>query len=184
MADPKNEKLRYPIGKVTLPEVIEPKDIKRWVSVLEELPGRLKYLVRNLNDQQLDTPYRENGWTIRQVLHHLFDSHTNSYIRFKWTLTEDEPLIKAYFEERWAELPDAKDTPIDLALQGLEALHAKWICLLRGLNEDQLKRCFIHPESNNKVSLEQNIGIYAWHSEHHFAHIEQLMKRQGWNSSI
>ncbi len=175
-----NDELRYPIGKVKLPEVITPKHIKAWISILEETPEKLKYLVRNLNEKQLDTPYRDGGWTIRQVLHHLVDSHMNSYIRFKWTLTEEEPVIKAYFEERWADLADTKDAPVDLALQALEALHAKWTYLLQGLNPDQLKRCFIHPESNSKVSLEQNIGIYAWHSEHHIAHIEQLMKRQGW----
>jgi hypothetical protein len=174
------EEIRYPIGKVKLPEVITEQDIKTWISVLEETPEKLKYLVRNLNEKQLDTPYRDGGWTIRQVLHHLVDSHMNSYIRFKWTLTEKEPLIKAYFEDRWADLPDTKDGPVDLALQALEALHAKWTYLLRGLNPDQLKRCFIHPESNSKVSLEQNIGIYAWHSKHHTAHIEHLMKRQGW----
>ena len=174
------EEIRYPIGKVKLPEVITEQDIKTWISVLEETPEKLKYLVRNLNEKQLDTPYREGGWTIRQVLHHLVDSHMNSYIRFKWTLTEEEPVIKAYFEDRWADLPDTKDAPVDLALQALEALHAKWTYLLQGLSSDQLKRCFIHPESNSKVSLEQNIGIYAWHSEHHIAHIEQLMKRRGW----
>ena len=174
------EEIRYPIGKVRLPQVITAQDIKTWISILEETPERLKYLVRNLNEKQLDTPYREGGWTIRQVLHHMVDSHMNSYIRFKWTLTEEEPVIKAYFEDRWADLPDTKDAPVDLALQTLEALHAKWTYLLQGLNPDQLKRCFIHPESNSKVSLEQNIGIYAWHSEHHIAHIEQLMKRRGW----
>ena len=180
MEDLTAEKLRYPIGKMKLPNVIKSQDIKTWISILEETPERLKYLVRNLNEKQLDTPYREGGWTIRQVLHHLVDSHMNSYIRFKWTLTEEEPVIKAYFEDRWADLPDTKDAPVDLALQALEALHAKWTYLLQGLNPDQLKRCFIHPESNSKVSLEQNIGIYAWHSEHHIAHIEQLMKLRGW----
>ncbi len=180
MEDLTAEKLRYPIGKVKLPEVITPKHIKAWISILDEPPEKLNYLVRNLSEKQLDTPYRDGGWTIRQVLHHLVDSHMNSYIRFKWTLTEEEPVIKAYFEDRWANLPDTKDAPVDLALQALEALHAKWTYLLQGLNPDQLKRCFIHPESNSKVSLEQNIGIYAWHSEHHIAHIEQLMKRRGW----
>lgn len=180
MTHSKIEELRYPIGKTQLPEVIREADIKSWINILEELPDRLRELVQSLNEKQLDTPYRAGGWTVRQVLHHLVDSHTNSYIRFKWTLTEDEPVIKAYFEERWAELHDSKEAPIDMALMALEALHAKWTYLLRGLDQDQLKRCFIHPETNNKVSLEQNIGIYAWHSEHHFAHIEQLMKREGW----
>ena len=178
---PSIEELKYPIGKVKLPDLILTENIKTWISILDETPGKLKYLVRNLNEKQLDTPYREGGWTIRQVLHHLVDSHMNSYIRFKWTLTEEEPVIKAYYEERWAELNDSREGPVDLALQALEALHTKWTYLLRGLDSDQLKRCFIHPESNSKVSLEQNIGIYAWHSEHHYAHIEQLMKRKGWS---
>ena len=180
MEDLTAEKLRYPIGKVKLPNVIKSQDIKAWITVLEETPNKLKQLVRNLDEKQLDTPYREAGWTIRQVLHHVVDSHMNSYIRFKWALTEEEPVIKAYFEERWAELPDATGGPAELALQALEALHVKWTYLLRGLDEDQLQRCFIHPESNSKVSLEQNIGIYAWHSQHHIAHIENLMKRRGW----
>ncbi len=179
---PSIEELKYPIGKVKLPQIIEPKHIEAWLSILEETPATLKHLVRNLDEKQLDTPYREGGWTIRQVLHHLVDSHMNSYIRFKWTLTEDEPVIKAYFEERWAELEDSKGGPVDLALQALEALHKKWTYLLKGLDRDQLKRCFIHPESNGRVSLEQNIGIYAWHSQHHIAHIERLMKRRGWAS--
>ena len=180
MEDLTAEELRYPIGKVKLPDVIKSQDINDWISVLEETPNKVKHLVRNLNEKQLDTPYREEGWTIRQVLHHLVDSHMNSYIRFKWALTEDEPVIKAYFEERWAELPDSTGGPIELALEALEALHVKWTYLLRSLDKDQLKRSFVHPESKSKVSLEQNIGIYAWLSQHHIAHIENLMKRRGW----
>ncbi len=165
MEDLTAEELRYPIGKVKLPDVIKSQDINAWISVLEETPNKLKQLVRNLDEKQLDTPYREGGWTIRQVLHHLVDSHMNSYIRFKWALTEDEPVIKAYFEERWAELPDSTGGPIELALQALETLHVKWTYLLRSLDKDQLKRSFVHPESKSKVSLEQNIAIYAWHSQ-------------------
>lgn len=181
MSDQEIDILRYPIGKVKLPEVIRSEDVNAWISILEETPDRLKNLIRNLSENQLDTPYREGGWTIRQVVHHVVDSHMNSYIRFKWTLTEQEPVIKAYFEDRWAEIPDTKEGPVDLALQLLEALHLKWTYLLRTLDEDQLKRCFIHPETNSKVSLAQNIGIYAWHSQHHHAHIENLMVRKGWS---
>ena len=157
MEDQTQEEQRYPIGKVQLPDVIKSQDIQAWISVLEETPNKLKQLVQNLDDKQLDTPYRQGGWTIRQVLHHLVDSHMNSYIRFKWALTEDEPVIKAYFEERWAELPDTTGGPAELALHALEALHVKWTYLLRSLDKDQLKRSFIHPESKRKVSLEQDV---------------------------
>ena len=174
------KELRYPIGQAQLPNRINREHIEHWIHTLEQLPAQLEQLVAPLDDEQLDTPYREGGWTIRQVLHHLVDSHTNSYIRFKWALTEEEPVIKAYFEERWAELEDSKAGPIDLALNSLKALHAKWTYLLRTLDEKQLKRCFVHPEGNKKVSLAENIGIYAWHSEHHYAHIARLLERKGW----
>ena len=175
-----DEELKYPIGKAQLPEPITQQHVEQWIRTLEEFPQRLERLVADLNEAQLDTPYRKGGWTIRQVLHHLVDSHTNSYIRFKWALTEEEPVIKAYFEERWAELEDSKAGPVDLALNSLRALHGKWTYFLRTLDENQLKRCFIHPEGNKKVSLAENIGIYSWHSEHHYAHIERLMARKGW----
>lgn len=174
------EELKYPIGKAHLPDEIDADLIKQWIQILERFPEKLTDLVQNLDEIQLDTPYREGGWTIRQVVHHLVDSHTNSYIRFKWTLTEEKPLIKAYFEDRWAELADSKEAPVEMALQSLRALHAKWTWLLRRLDDKQLKRCFVHPEGNKRVSLEQNIGIYAWHSEHHYAHIENLLKRKNW----
>ena len=172
--------LRYPIGLVELPAEIGEEHLEEWIRILEQFPTDLVELVKGLHPEQLDTPYREGGWTIRQVLHHLVDSHTHSYIRFKWALTEEEPVIKAYFEERWAELEDSREGSVDLALNSLESLHARWTYLLRRLDRNQLKRCFIHPEGNKKVSLEENIGIYAWHSRHHYAHIEQLLKRKGW----
>lgn len=174
------EELKYPIGRAQVPDEIGAVLVDQWIQILEGFPKKLADLVENLDENQLGTPYREGGWTIRQVLHHLVDSHNNSYIRFKWTLTEDEPLIKAYYEERWAELKDSREAPAELALKALEALHAKWTWLLRSLDDEQLNRCFIHPEGNQRVSLKRNIGIYAWHSRHHYAHIENLMKRQGW----
>ena len=116
--------LKYPIGKALIPETVTKEHVEQWIQTLEELPERLEHLVADLNDEQLDTPYREGGWTVRQVLHHLVDSHTNSYIRFKWALTEEEPVIKAYFEDQWAELEDSKAGPIDLALNSLKALSA------------------------------------------------------------
>lgn len=174
------EQLKYPIGKPEIPSTITQRDLEKWISDIERFPHELEYLVRELSDNQLDTPYREGGWTVRQVIHHSYDSHHNSYTRFKWTLTEDTPLIKAYFEERWAELDDSKSGPILLTIDALKALHAKWVFLLKGLSKSDLERVFIHPDGNEKVTLKENIGIYAWHCQHHYAHIEQLMIRKQW----
>ena len=174
------EQLQYPIGKTNIPKDISKKNIEEWISVLEKFPQELEFLTKDLSENQLDTPYRENGWTIRQVVHHCYDSHHNSYTRFKWTLTEDSPVIKAYFEERWAALNDSKTAPVFLSIDALKALHAKWVYFLNGLSKSDLDKYFIHPSGNEKVSLKENIGIYAWHCNHHFAHIEQLMVRKGW----
>lgn len=174
------DNLKYPIGEVNLPAEITTLQITGWIETIEQFPSKLENLVKNLNEEQLDTTYRENGWTIRQVIHHCADSHTNSYIRFKWTLTENTPIIKAYFEERWAELPDSKKAPISLSINMLKSLHAKWTYLLKCLNSNDLEKEFIHPESNASVSIAQNIGIYAWHCNHHYAHIYNLMQRKNW----
>ena len=174
------EKLRYPIGKYNNPEKYEEAKIREWILILENFPKRLESLVKNLSDHQLDTRYRPEGWTIRQVIHHLADSHHHSYIRFKWALTEDKPVIKYYYEKLWAELTDAKTAPIELSLNHLKAVHAKLVYLLKSLNKDELHKSFIHPEYNKEVALWKNIGIYAWHSNHHYAHIENVMKLNGW----
>ena len=174
------EKLRFPIGQASIPEKIKQKDIKHWISILEAFPEKLEALTTKLNEAQLDTPYREEGWTVRQVVHHCYDSHHNSYTRFKWALTEDSPVIKVYFEERWAVLHDTKLAPISLSITALKALHAKWVYLLKGLSKTDFEKYFIHPVNNEKVSLKENIGIYAWHCQHHFAHIEQLLIRKNW----
>ena len=173
------EHFKYPIGRVNIPDIITDKDIQKWISLLDSFPRKMRLITKNLSEEQLDTPYREGGWTIRQVVHHVVDSHYNSYIRFKWTLTEDKPVIKAYYEDRWAELDDYK-APIELSLKALESLHDKWVYLLKGLSKDELKRVFIHPETNEEVTLEKNIGIYAWHSKHHYAHIADLLMRKDW----
>lgn len=174
------EQLKYPIGKLIVPENITSKNIEDWISILEKFPQELEFLTRELSENQLDTRYREQGWTIRQVIHHCYDSHHNSYTRFKWALTEDNPVIKVYFEERWAELKDSNSAPIFLSIDALKALHAKWVFLLNGLSSKDLEKTFIHPSGNEQVTLKENIGIYAWHCNHHFAHIEQLMIRKGW----
>ncbi|WP_111708658.1 YfiT family bacillithiol transferase [Lutibacter citreus] len=174
------EKLKYPIGQANIPTKISEVHIKEWISTIEEFPIKLETLVKDLSNEQLDSKYRQNGWTIRQVIHHCADSHHNSYSRFKWTLTEDTPVIKAYYEERWAELFDGKSGPINLSINMLSALHAKWVYLLRGLSDQDLNKEFIHPEGNNYISLKTNIGIYAWHCNHHYAHIYNLMKSKNW----
>ncbi|TDQ25771.1 YfiT family bacillithiol transferase [Tenacibaculum caenipelagi] len=173
-------KLKYPIGKPNIPAEISSELLAEWIDTLEHFPEKLKSLVKDLSEEQLDTPYRENGWTIRQVIHHCADSHHNSYIRFKWTLTEDKPVIKVYFEDRWAELFDSKTAPIQFSLDALKALHAKWVYLLKGLSEEDLHKSFIHPDGNEEVKLKNNIGIYAWHCNHHYAHIEQLLIKKNW----
>ena len=170
------EELKYPIGKFIKPKRITLESISRWIDEIEHLPHQIRVAVEGLNDKQLDTPYRPDGWTIRQVVHHLPDSHMNSYIRFRWALTEDKPKIKAYHEDRWAELQDAKHGNIDISLILLEAIHIRWALLLRSLSLEQLHKSFIHPDSKKEVRLDENIGIYAWHGKHHLAHIENCVK--------
>nr|WP_321411567.1 putative metal-dependent hydrolase [uncultured Allomuricauda sp.] len=174
------EQLRYPIGKFETPETITNADLEQWITDLETLPQRLSDLVIPLSDEQLDTPYRPDGWTVRQLVHHISDSHHNSYIRFKWALTEDTPTIKAYDEKAWAELFDTRTAPILMSLYHLSAVHAKLVYLLKGLSEAQLERSFIHPDGNQETSLKENIARYAWHSNHHYAHIQNLVTRKKW----
>ncbi|TNJ44584.1 putative metal-dependent hydrolase [Tamlana fucoidanivorans] len=180
MAEQELNKLRFPIGQFECPQVITKQHIEDWISILEQFPNRLETLVNKLTSEQLDTVYRPGGWTIRQVIHHLSDSHHHSYTRFKWALTEDKPLIKAYYEERWAELEDSKTAPIEMSLSHLKAIHYKLVYLLKSLSESDLEKSFIHPETNSEVVLSYNIGNYAWHSNHHYAHIETAMKTLKW----
>ncbi|HDZ05621.1 hypothetical protein LCGC14_0066750 [marine sediment metagenome] len=174
------EKLKYPIGHFECPEDISKEDIEKWIKVLETLPERLSNLVKNFSEDQLNTPYRKDGWTVRQVVHHMADSHHHSYTRFKWALTENRPLIKVYEEKKWSELIDARIAPISLSLSYLTALHAKLVYLLTRLSLEDLKVSYIHPDGNVNVSVAENIAKYAWHSNHHFAHIENLALRQNW----
>lgn len=174
------EQLQYPIGKYEIPDPITENHVSEWISVLEDLPARFEKMVSGLSEEQLETPYRPGGWTVRQVIHHVSDSHHHSYIRFKWGLTEDNPVIKPYFEKEWANLFDTRTAPVQMSLNHLKAVHFKLVYLLRGLSKEQLQRTFTHPEGNEVTTLKENIGRYAWHGSHHFAHIENLIKREGW----
>lgn len=180
MTDSELQKLRYPIGHFSSPDVITDSQLQEWIVTLEQFPNKLQKLVINLFPEQLDTPYRPGGWTVRQVVHHVADSHHHSYIRFKWALTENKPVIKYYYEQLWAELEDAKSAPIGLSLNHLSAVHAKLVYLLKGMSETDFNKSFIHPEHNEEVSLKTNVGKYAWHSNHHYAHIKTLFDRNGW----
>ncbi len=170
---------RYPIGKFQPQESYSQADILSNIARIEALPAKLEAAIKGLSDQQLDTPYREGGWTVRQVLHHLPDSHMNAYIRIKWTITEPTPLIKAYDEKAWAETPETKLAP-DISLAFLKALHVKMATLMRRLSPEDVKKEFTHPETKKNVPLDRLIATYAWHGEHHLAHITALKERMGW----
>jgi DinB superfamily len=171
--------LRYPVGRYQAPETITAAHRERWIQDLENLPARLAEAIAGLSDSQLDTPYRPGGWTVRQLVHHLPDSHLNSYQRFRLALTEDSPAIKTYDEALWAELPDARTAPVDPSLHLLQGLHARWTMLLRSLSDQQFARTFTHPELG-KIRLDWTLGLYAWHCAHHLEHIRGLKHRENW----
>lgn len=171
--------IRYPIGRFVYDDGSGRKPMQSLIEQIASTPANLRAAVTGLSQPQLDTPYRPGGWTVRQVVHHLPDSHINSYVRFKLALTEDEPTIKPYAEDRWAELADTKVTPIETSLTLLESLHARWVALLRSLTPEQWKRNFRHPELG-LMSLEKTAALYAWHGKHHVAHITSLRERNGW----
>ncbi len=172
-----SSKNQYPIGVFECPDSITPDHLKKWISDIEKLPQVLSDLVAGFSEQQLETTYREGGWTARQVIHHIHDSHHHGYIRFKWALTEDRPIIKVYHEHLWAELFDTRTAPIQLSLDVIKALHAKWAFFLKGLSFEELQKEFIHPEGNVTISLAEDIGIYAWHGNHHLAHLQIIANK-------
>lgn len=174
MSDP-----RFPIGKFHYEGAPSAEQRRKFIAEIEQMPSAIRAAVQGLSAKQLDTPYRDGGWNARQVVHHVPESHMNAYIRFKLALTEDEPTIKPYAEDRWAKLPDVQSTPPEVSLALLENLHARWVVLLRGLSEQDWKRTFRHPEMG-VVPLEKSLALYAWHGKHHTAHITELRKRMQW----
>lgn len=171
-----DEQLRYPIGKFTVPVTYTSEDIRKWINDIKVLPGKVRHAIIKLNETQLDTPYRPGGWTLRQVVHHMADSHMNSLIRFKWTLTEDRPTIKAYQEKDWAMLADSR-LPVEPSLKMLEGIHQRLVALFESFTEDEWDRAFIHPESGATITLKRNLALYSWHGRHHLAHITETIKR-------
>lgn len=174
MTDP-----RYPIGKFTYNGTPTDEQKQSFLADIAATPANLRAAIKGLSEAQLDTPYREGGWTVRQVVHHVPDSHLNSYVRFKLALTEDEPTIKTYAEDRWAELADTKATPIEVSLTLLDSLHDRWVRLLRSFKPEEWKRTFRHPDLGS-MTLEKTLALYAWHGKHHVAHITELRKQKKW----
>ena len=174
MSDP-----RYPIGKFSYTGPLTAEQKRRFLDEIEQTPTKLRAALQGLSDPQLDTPYRDGGWTVRQVAHHVVDSHMNSYIRFKLALTEHDPTIKPYLEDRWAELPEAKRAPVEVSLALLDSLHRRWMLMLRNLTEADWKRTFRHPEMG-PMTLEKTLALYAWHGRHHVAHVTSLRDKMGW----
>jgi uncharacterized damage-inducible protein DinB len=171
--------LRYPIDSFKFGGAPTHQDIRQAIAEIAEAPAKLRAAVEGLTSEQLDTPYRPDGWTVRQVVHHVPDSHLNSYCRFKLALTEDEPVIRAYHEDRWAELEEARTAPVEVSLTLLESLHIRWVLMLNSLAPSDFQRTFRHPDIG-VVSLAQNVCLYAWHGRHHTAHITSLREREGW----
>jgi len=171
--------IRYPIGKFSFEGEITPAVLNGWISQLEDAPRQLREAVEGLSEKQLDTPYREGGWSPRQLVHHIADSNMNSYIRFKLAVTEDKPTVKPYDQTKWSELADTKKAPVEDSLILLEALHRRWVLFLRTLSKADLKRVFVHPDAG-EVPLDYNVGIYAWHTRHHTAQITEMRKRNHW----
>ena len=173
--------LRYPTGRFHRPRgPLTDVQRREMIDVVARTPTDLRAAVRGLSDAQLDTPYRPDGWTVRQVVHHVPDSHMNAFIRFKLALTEDTPMIKPYDEAAWAKLPDVRDTPVETSLTLLTSLHDRWVRLLRAMTSSDFARKMNHPEWDAPLSLDTVLALYAWHGPHHIAHITVLKQRQGW----
>jgi uncharacterized damage-inducible protein DinB len=166
----------YPIGKFSFDGDVSEAARAARIADIAATPRLLRAAVEGMSERQLDTPYREGGWTVRQVVHHVPDSHLNAYVRFKLALTEDAPTIKPYDEAAWAALSDSRDTPIAVSLTLLDALHQRWVTLLRAMSPADFSRTFVHPEHGRSMSLDQVLALYSWHGKHHVAHVKQVGK--------
>ena len=172
--------LRYPIGEFERRDELSADERRTMIDTIAAAPERMRAAVSGLSDAQLDTPYRDGGWTVRQVVHHVPDSHLNAYVRLKLALTEDGPTIRPYDEALWAGLPDSKETPVEVSLTLLESLHARWVTLLRSLKDADFRRTFRHPDHNGILTVDWLVAMYSWHSRHHVAHVTSLRERMGW----
>ena len=173
------ENLQYPIGKYQ-PQPFSAKQLEQWIIDIKYMPNHLENAVINLDEHQLETPYRPDGWTVKQLVHHVADSHMNAYIRFKLGLTENSPVIKPYDEAAWALLNDTENLPINVSLTLLFALHTRWVVVLENIKEEDWNRTVFHPEQKKEITLWHLLGMYAWHSLHHTAHITALRQRMNW----
>ena len=173
-----DEQMKYPTGKFNPPASYTADDLHHWINDIKALPGLMRQAVISLNEKQLDTPYRTGGWTIRQVIHHVADSHMNSLTRFKLALTEDNPTVKPYEEAHWALLPDYR-LPVESSLRMLEGIHRHWAALLESFTDDEWNRTFTNPESGQTLPLKRALALYSWHGKHHLAHITETVKKFG-----
>ena len=173
------EEVRFPVGDFVIDPVVTDEKRRRWIGEMAQAPANLRVALAGLSDDQLDTRYREGGWTLRQVVHHLADAHINGFVRFKLALTEDNPPIKTYEETLWAETIDGREAPVELSLKMLEALHERWVILLDALRESDFDKSFSHPQ-RGVMTIDKAIQLYAWHGVHHTAHIIGLRERKGW----
>ena len=175
------DQLKFPIGKFKSKGILSPEEISSNIQEIEELPQLLINSLESLDDNQLDTPYRPDGWTMRQVCHHIADSHLNAYCRFKLTLTEDLPEIRPYDQDKWADLIESSSAPVSISLNIISSIHARWVLALKNMNYEDWSRMYIHPEEKNKYSLHHLLATYAWHGKHHLNHILNLKKTKGWD---
>ena len=174
------EHLRYPIGRYQKPETLTPELMQDWINVLDVLPSWMDAYIENLDENQLQVPYREGGWTIQQVVHHVADSHMNAYIRLKVGLTEDNPTVKPYDENAWAELEDVKRVPVNISVTMLHTIHRRMVTVLRHMKAADWERTYFHPQHQRSFPLWEMVALYAWHSRHHTEHIRQLRQRMNW----
>lgn len=178
--NPELEQLAYPIGRFEVPDGYEEASLNQWISKIEAAPNWYDYVIENMDEAQLNTPYRPGGWTVIQVIHHIADSHMNGYIRLKLALTEQSPDIKPYNEKLWADLPDVQSVPINVSTTLIHALHRRWAAVLRSLKPEDWERTYYHPEQQKSIPLWEMTASYAWHCKHHFEHIFRLKERMGW----